>query len=99
MTASGAVYLVLPAGVVQLNPERAVFDGMLEGWWRQQRSWLSREATIKPRLALVRRFAEFTGLYPWQSRQVWPAFHPPADDVADPAGPRGLAGRRTAWPS
>ncbi|MFB9854464.1 tyrosine-type recombinase/integrase [Micromonospora andamanensis] len=62
----GAVHLVLPAGVVQLDPQRAVFDGMLESWWRQQRSRLSRESTIKPRIALVRRFAEFTGLYPWQ---------------------------------
>ncbi|GAA1574487.1 hypothetical protein GCM10009827_115450 [Dactylosporangium maewongense] len=62
----GAVHLVMPVGVVQLDPERAVFDGMLEGWWRQQRSRMSRESTIRPRLALLCRFADFTGLYPWQ---------------------------------
>lgn len=40
---------------------------MLEGWARQQRTrFLKWDATIKPRLSLVRRFAEFTSQYPWQ---------------------------------
>ena len=40
---------------------------MLEGWTRQQRTrFLKWEATIKPRLSLVRRFATFTGQYPWE---------------------------------
>jgi len=40
---------------------------MLEGWKRQQQTrFLKWEATIKPRLSLVRRFAVFTGQYPWE---------------------------------
>ena len=44
-----------------LNPEEAVFEAMLAGWARQQRTrFLREEATIGPRAALVRRLAEFT---------------------------------------
>lgn len=40
---------------------------MLEGWARQQRTrFLDEKATIKPRVSLVRRFAEFSNQYPWQ---------------------------------
>ncbi len=40
---------------------------MLEGWTRQQRTrFLKWDGTIKPRLSLVRRFAEFSNQYPWQ---------------------------------
>ena len=50
-----------------LNPQRAVFEGMLAGWARQQRTrFLREDATIGPRAALVRRLAEFTGQYPWE---------------------------------
>ena len=62
----GAAHLVLDAGVRHLDPATAVFDAMLAGWERQQRSRFLREETIGPRLALVRRFARFCGLYPWQ---------------------------------
>jgi site-specific recombinase XerD len=62
----GAAHLVLDAGVRHLDQAGAVFDAMLAGWERQQRSRFLREATIGPRLALVRRFAGFSGLYPWQ---------------------------------
>ena len=49
-------------GVVSLNPQEAVFEGMLAGWARQQQSrFLRVEATIGPRAALVRRLAEFAG--------------------------------------
>ncbi|HET6298084.1 MAG TPA: tyrosine-type recombinase/integrase [Kribbella sp.] len=65
----GAAHLVLADGVVHLDPATAVFEAMLEGWARQQRTrFLNVEGTIKPRLALVRRFAEFTNDYPWQWR-------------------------------
>jgi hypothetical protein len=30
----GAMHLVLPEGVAYLDPDRAVFEGMLEGWCR-----------------------------------------------------------------
>jgi site-specific recombinase XerD len=63
----GAAHLVLANGVVHLDPATAVFDAMLEGWTRQQRTrFLKWEGTIKPRLSLVRRFATFTNQYPWE---------------------------------
>jgi integrase/recombinase XerC len=65
---AGAANLVLAQGVVQLDPERAVFDGMLAGWEAQQRSRLLNETTITGRLWLVRRFAAFTNEYPWRWR-------------------------------
>ncbi len=65
----GAAHLVLADGVVHLDPAEAAFEAMLEGWARQQRTrFLNVDGTIKPRLALVRRFAEFTGDYPWRWR-------------------------------
>ncbi|HKT04635.1 MAG TPA: tyrosine-type recombinase/integrase [Rugosimonospora sp.] len=63
----GAAHLVLAEGVVYLDPAPAVFEGMIEGWTRQQRTrFLKWDATIKPRLSLVRRFAAFTNQYPWE---------------------------------
>jgi integrase/recombinase XerD len=51
---------------VHLDPATAVFEAMLEGWKRQQQTrFLKWESTVKPRLSLVRRFAVFTGQYPW----------------------------------
>lgn len=52
--------------IVPLDPEPAVFGAMLEGWAKQQRARFLKEQTIIPRLALVRRMADFSGLYPWQ---------------------------------
>lgn len=62
----GAAHLVLARGVRHLDEEPAVFEGMLAGWERQQQSRYLQAATIGPRLRMVRRFAEFTGQYPWQ---------------------------------
>lgn len=62
----GVAGLVLVSGVVHLNEPAAVFEGMVEGWSRQQRSRMLGEATIIARQRLVRRFQEFTGSYPWQ---------------------------------
>ena len=63
----GAAGAFLPGGVVPLDRPRAVFESMLEGWATQQRArFLRQEGTIGPRLDLVRRFARFTGQYPWQ---------------------------------
>ncbi|GAA2534991.1 tyrosine-type recombinase/integrase [Streptomyces koyangensis] len=67
MDLPGAAHLVLVDGVVHLEPEPAVFEAMLDGWARQQRTrFLDEDGTIKPRLSVVRRFAEFTNQYPWQ---------------------------------
>jgi site-specific recombinase XerD len=63
---TGSIQAVLPVGVRYLDPEPAVFEAMLEGWTRQQHSRMLRETTIGERARLVRRFAEFTGQYPWQ---------------------------------
>jgi hypothetical protein len=60
---------------------------MLAGWRRQQQSrFLNEEATIRPRIALVRRFVEFTNAYPWQ----WG----PADAEAFVARIRSANGRK-----
>ncbi|MGW0476858.1 hypothetical protein [Streptomyces coeruleorubidus] len=64
--APGSARLVLARNVVHLDPAPAVFDAMLEGWARQQTAQLLRPETINPRLRLVRRLEEFSGLYPWQ---------------------------------
>jgi integrase/recombinase XerD len=45
----GAAHLVLADGVVHLDPAQAVFEAMLEGWARQQRTrFLKWDSTIKP---------------------------------------------------
>jgi site-specific recombinase XerD len=63
----GAAHLVLAEGVVHLDPASAVFEAMLEGWARQQRTrFLKWDSTIKPRLSLVRRLAVFSNQYPWE---------------------------------
>lgn len=63
----GCARLELAQGVAPLNPQEAVFEGMLAGWARQQQSrFLRVEATIGPRAALVRRLAGFAGQYPWE---------------------------------
>ncbi|WP_199543071.1 MULTISPECIES: tyrosine-type recombinase/integrase [Pseudonocardiaceae] len=53
--------------VIHLDPAPAVFEAMLEGWRRQQSArFLKTSLTIAPRLRLIRRLWDFTGLYPWQ---------------------------------
>lgn len=43
----GAAHLVLDSGVRYLDPAPAVFEAMLEGWERQQKSrFLSEDGTI-----------------------------------------------------
>src|SRR5687768_15815788 len=54
------------ATVVDLDPERATFDAMLEGWRAQQTARFLKVPTMTARERLVRRLVEFTGLYPWQ---------------------------------
>jgi integrase/recombinase XerC len=47
--------------------ENAAFEAMLDGWARLQRgSGRSQPSTIDFREQIVRRFARFTGAYPWQ---------------------------------
>lgn len=62
----GSAERVSAPNVVHLEPQRAMFEAMLQGWEKQQRARFLKDSTIAPRLRLVRRFAEFSGLYPWQ---------------------------------
>ncbi len=64
--AAGSAALVLVDGAVPLRPEPALFDAMLEGWRRQQVARRLTGPLIDGRVRLVRRFAEFTGAWPWQ---------------------------------
>jgi hypothetical protein len=54
----GAAHLVLTDGVVPLHPQEAVFDAMLLGWRRQQRSRLLSPGTVENRDSIVKRFHE-----------------------------------------
>ena len=62
----GSAGSLLPVGVVQLDPERAVFEAMLAGWRVQQASRSLALTTVDSRVARVRSFAEFTNEYPWR---------------------------------
>lgn len=66
----GAAALALVDGVVHLDPERAVFDAMVEGWATQMLSRGLKAETIESPVWLVRRFGEFTNDYPWSWRPV-----------------------------
>ncbi|MFC8669578.1 tyrosine-type recombinase/integrase [Streptomyces sp. NPDC057199] len=68
----GSARLQLVAGVSLLHPEDAVFDAMLDGWYRQQRGGRRLEhKTVVGRQARVRDFVIFSGEYPWN----WNAGH------------------------
>src|SRR5260370_33622768 len=87
--APGSARLELVDGVVLLDPEPSVFEAMLAGWAKQQRSRFLREnTTIERRLALVRRMADFTGQYPWQ----WQPAEAEAFISPLRSGPRPIAG-------
>lgn len=66
----GSAALVLVDGATPLRPEPALFDAMLEGWRRQQVSRRLSGPLIDGRERVVRRFAEFTGGWPWQWRSA-----------------------------
>lgn len=69
----GAIHLVRPTNVRALDPAPVMFVAMLEGWSRQQRSRLLAEKTVRDRLRLVRRFAEYTQRLPRGSghQRMW----------------------------
>lgn len=62
----GSASLLLVSGVSYLDEASAVFEAMVEGWSRQQASRRLKDATIYPRLTLIRRFQSFTNEYPWE---------------------------------
>jgi integrase/recombinase XerC len=53
-------------GVRPLRIDEAVFEAMLDGWARQQRSRMLREATIRSGVALVARVREASERWPWE---------------------------------
>jgi len=63
---TGSAALVLVDGATPLRPEPALFEAMLEGWRRQQVSRRLSGSLIDGRERVVRRFAEFTGAWPWE---------------------------------
>ncbi|MEL5990253.1 tyrosine-type recombinase/integrase [Microbacterium phosphatis] len=62
----GSAGLMLVPGVVHLNEPAAVFEAMVEGWARQQRSRQLGEGTVTDRERLLRRFQGFCESYPWE---------------------------------
>jgi len=83
----GSAHLVLAGPVAYLDPAPAVFDAMVTGWSAQQRSRFLTERTVAARVWVVRRFAGFTGLYPWQ----WKPAEVEAFTVSLLAAPRPAA--------
>ena len=63
---AGSAALVLVDGVTPLRPEPALFESMLEGWGRQQRSRRLSGPLIESRERLVRRFQRSR----WRGRGV-----------------------------
>jgi integrase/recombinase XerD len=64
----GSAALSLVSKVLPLDPEAAVFAAMLSGWADQQRARVCKSPTVQARASVVRRFADFTGMHPWQWR-------------------------------
>ena len=62
---AGSAALTLVTGVTPLRVEPALFEAMLSGWRTQQQSRRLSGSIIGQRDRTVRRFAEFTGGWPW----------------------------------
>src|ERR1700683_4199560 len=67
---AGAAALVRVDGVAPLRPEPALFESMLEGWGRQQRSRRLSGPLIESRERLGRRVPGFTVGGAWTPEQV-----------------------------
>ena len=64
---SGAVPRLFRDPSVQLfRADERVFEGMLEGWRTQMLARGLEVSTIRPKLALVKRFQEYAETFPWQ---------------------------------
>jgi integrase/recombinase XerC len=71
MRSSSSARLLVAGGVALLHPEDTVLEAMLTGWTRQQMARRLESETAEDRCRVVRRFAEFSGAYPWD----WTAAH------------------------
>jgi len=64
--AERALARALGDGVRPLRLEASVFDAVLAGWWRAQGGRHLAEGTKRAREAVVRRFCEHAGRWPWE---------------------------------
>src|SRR5579859_1984280 len=62
----GALALVTAEGAAPVVPGPVLFEEMLSGWRRQQRARRLSGPLVDGRERVVRRFAAFTGCWPWQ---------------------------------
>jgi len=62
---AGSAALTLVTGATPLRVEPALFESMLTGWRTQQQSRRLGESIVASRDRIIRRFAEFTGAWPW----------------------------------
>jgi len=65
---AGSAALTLVGTASPLHPEPALFDAMIEGWCRQHSARRLSATITRQRVRVVRRFAEFTGAWPWEWR-------------------------------
>lgn len=66
---AGHAGLALVTAATPLRPEEALFDAMLAGWSNRQAARRLRPSTITGGQRLVRRFARFSGGWPWSWRE------------------------------
>jgi integrase len=62
----GTLALVAAEGAAPVSEGPALFEEMLAGWRRQQQARRLSGSLVDGRERIVRRFAEFTGCWPWQ---------------------------------
>ena len=62
---AGSAALTVVTGCTPVRAEPALFEAMLDGWRSQQLARRLGESIIGARERTVRRFAEFTGGWPW----------------------------------
>jgi len=65
LNVAGAAHFELPDSVAFIDLPEAVFEAMLTGWVKQQRSRTLASETIATRISLIRRFQSYTNDYPW----------------------------------
>jgi integrase/recombinase XerC len=65
---AGSAGLVLVESAALLHPGETIFEAMLDGWCRQHAARRLSPTITFQRQRTVRRFAEFTGAWPWQWR-------------------------------
>jgi integrase/recombinase XerC len=66
---AGHAGLALVTAATPLRPEEALFDAMLVGWRNQQVARRLSPSVIDDRERVVRRFATFSGGWPWSWRE------------------------------